>query len=231
MKLTENHIKQLYKFTREHFVYHYDVQTELVDHLANDIEQIWEAQPLLTFEQARDVSFKKFGVFGFMEVVEQKQKSMGKKYWKIILQFAKDWFQLPKIVATFAIFSLLFQLFRSNVSEFIFVGIILCYFVFGMIKRIQLKSRFKKRKKVDGKTWMLERLIFSQGVANAAVFPLYTFQIFIHTSNLNNVTIIWGLLLALFYTAIFIIGYISLVVIPSKAEELLKETYPEYFMI
>ena len=42
MKLTENQIEALYKFTRQHFVYHYDVQTELVDHLANDIEQIWE---------------------------------------------------------------------------------------------------------------------------------------------------------------------------------------------
>ena len=32
MKISENHIEQLYKFTREHFVYHYDVQTELVNH-------------------------------------------------------------------------------------------------------------------------------------------------------------------------------------------------------
>ncbi|WP_320240732.1 hypothetical protein [Tenacibaculum sp. 1B UA] len=40
MKLTDQHIEQLYKFTRQHYVEHYDVQTELVDHLANDIEQI-----------------------------------------------------------------------------------------------------------------------------------------------------------------------------------------------
>ena len=38
MKLTEEQIQQLYKFTRQHYVEHYDVQTELVDHLANDIE-------------------------------------------------------------------------------------------------------------------------------------------------------------------------------------------------
>ena len=42
MKLTEIQITNLYQFTRQHFVYHYDVQTELVDHLANDIEGIWE---------------------------------------------------------------------------------------------------------------------------------------------------------------------------------------------
>ena len=33
MELTENNIEDLYKFTRQHYVYFYDVQTELVDHL------------------------------------------------------------------------------------------------------------------------------------------------------------------------------------------------------
>tara|TARA_R110002096_G_scaffold374660_3_gene568360 strand:- start:1821 stop:2516 length:696 start_codon:yes stop_codon:yes gene_type:complete len=231
MKLTESQIQRLYKFTREHFVYHYDVQTELVDHLANDIEQIWEENPKLSFEKARDISFKKFGVFGFMDVVEKRQKALEKKYWKIILHFAKDWFQLPKIVATFAVFSLLFQLFRSNLSEYIFIGILVCCFVFAGIKIVQLKRIFNKRKKAIGKTWMLEDLIFKQGVGNAAIFPLYTFQMYIETSTLTNVSITWGLVLALFYTAVFIIGYVTLFVIPKKAEALLIENYPEYKLV
>ena len=53
MKLTENQIDELYKFTREHYVYFYDVQSELVDHLANDIEEIWLDKPKLSFENAR----------------------------------------------------------------------------------------------------------------------------------------------------------------------------------
>ncbi len=36
-KLSENQIQQLYKFTEQHYVEWYDVQTELVDHLANGI--------------------------------------------------------------------------------------------------------------------------------------------------------------------------------------------------
>ena len=74
MKLTETNIEDLYKFTRQHYVYFYDVQTELVDHLANDIENIWIEKPNLSFEQARDTSFKKFGIFGFMDVIESRQK-------------------------------------------------------------------------------------------------------------------------------------------------------------
>ncbi len=66
MKLTEK--TNIKKFTRQHYVEHYDLQTELVDHLANDIEKICEEQPNLSFEQAKTISFKKFGVFGFMDV-------------------------------------------------------------------------------------------------------------------------------------------------------------------
>jgi hypothetical protein len=61
-------------------VEYYDLQTELVDHLANDMEVIWQKQPTLSFEQARDASFKKFGVFGFMDVVGERQKAMTKRY-------------------------------------------------------------------------------------------------------------------------------------------------------
>lgn len=49
MKLSSKHIDQLYKFTSAHFVEWYDLQTELVDHLANDIEDIWEKDPKLSF--------------------------------------------------------------------------------------------------------------------------------------------------------------------------------------
>ena len=65
MKLTSQHIDQLYKFTRAHYVEWYDLQTELVDHLANDIENIWEKEPNLSFDQAKNKAFKKFGIFGF----------------------------------------------------------------------------------------------------------------------------------------------------------------------
>ncbi len=73
-KLSATHIEQLYAFTRAHFVDYYDVQTELVDHLANGIEAQWAANPDLDFEQALDIEFKKFGVFGFLEVVEEREK-------------------------------------------------------------------------------------------------------------------------------------------------------------
>jgi hypothetical protein len=145
MKLTNLHIEQLYKFTREHFVEHYDVQSELVDHLTNDIEQIWVAQPHLKFEQARVVSSKKFGIFGFMNVVEEKQKQMSKKYWKIILGFVKEWFSFPKIILTTTMFYCFYLLLQFSFAQYLFTGF---FFTVLMIESIVM---FKKRKMLSVK--------------------------------------------------------------------------------
>ena len=144
MKLTENHIDQLYKFTRKHYVYFYDVQSELVDHLANDIEEIWVEKPSLSFEQARDTSFKKFGIFGFMDVIEAKQKQMNKRYMKILWRFFKEWFTLPKFVITSSIFLVLFYILQIQFSEYILLGAMLILVIFDLIKQSKAKKKPKK---------------------------------------------------------------------------------------
>ena len=116
MELTQTNIKELYKFTRKHFVYHYDVQTELVDHLANDIESIWEEHPKLSFQDAQDKSFKKFGIFGFMDVIEAKQKQMNKRYRKILWRFFKEWFTMPKLSVTLRFYYDIF-LFKTSIFK------------------------------------------------------------------------------------------------------------------
>lgn len=100
MKLTNQQIDRLYEFTRKHYVEYYDLQTELVDHLANDVETIWKESPSTSFQNALETSFKKFGIFGFMNIVEQKRCQLIKRYFKILLSSIKQWFQLPKILFT-----------------------------------------------------------------------------------------------------------------------------------
>ena len=62
MKLSENQIQKLYAFTRTHYVEHYDLQTELVDHLANGIEAQQQKALRLPFNDALKKEFEKFGV-------------------------------------------------------------------------------------------------------------------------------------------------------------------------
>ena len=131
MELTTKNIEQLYKFTKDHFVDWYDLQTELVDHLANDIEEIWKKNPSISFETARDISFKKFGIFGFGDIVEQKQNALSKHYWKEVLKEFVQFFRLPKIILTVFFCIGTYSLFSYfNNGYFIFSLIFLRYLIF-----------------------------------------------------------------------------------------------------
>jgi len=232
MKLTQTHIEELYKFTRKHYVYHYDVQTELVDHLANDIEEIWEENLNLTFEQARDLSFKKFGIFGFMDVIEAKQKQMNKRYWKIILRYGKEWFTVPKIVITIAVFLLFFSLLQVSFSEYIFLGTLIVLIILEMRIVYKVRKEHKEKEVKKEKIFLLEDML---GTTKNS----YTGFTFVNLFNLINLTrfdfsglnIYWVILISAVFTLLCILFYVSNYVIPQKAEELLQETYPEYKMV
>lgn len=229
MKLNDQHILDLYKFTRQHYVEHYDVQTELVDHLANDIENIWNTNPSLSFEKARDISFKKFGVFGFMDIVEQKRKELGKKYSITLWKYAKEWFRLPKVLQTISLFLFFFYIIKLSIGAYIFAGILIVLTPIYIYQIIKLKKRFKKRTSENGKKWMLEEMIFNTACFGGFIILSNLPQIsnYIEKNPSNTGAIIIACLL----TLTIIYSYITMQVIPQKTEELLTEHYPEYSLL
>ena len=232
MKLTEIQITNLYQFTRQHFVYHYDVQTELVDHLANDIEGIWEENLKISFEEARDKSFKKFGIFGFMDVIEAKQKQMNKRYWKILLRFVKEWFTLPKLITTLLIFLGVFCIVQIPFAEIAIVSVLLILAVFEMVAAYRIRKKHKAKEKTDEKIFLLEAMI---GTTKNS-FTGFTFINLFNFINLtkfdfSGLNMYCLLLIAAIVTLLIIFFYVANYVLPQKAEELLQETYPEYKLV
>ena len=229
MKLTPEQIQELYKFTRQHYVYHYDVQTELVDHLANDIEQIWEEQPNLSFGRARDISFKKFGVFGFMDVIEEKQKAMNKRYRKILLRFVKEWFVLPKIILTGLIFMVFFTVLQLTLAKEIILGSLFLLAFVDMFYLIKNRKKGKKRKIKKEKIFLLEAMIGETRNGFSFLMVVNVFNL-INLSDLNfsTLSVYWILLMSVCLTLICIVFYIIGFVMPKKAEQLLMENYPVY---
>ncbi|WP_299015189.1 hypothetical protein [uncultured Polaribacter sp.] len=233
MKLTQTQIKELYKFTRKHYVEYYDVQTELVDHLANDIEEIWQEYPNLSFEDARDKSFKKFGVFGFMNVVDAKVVQMNKKYYKVILKFAREWFQLPKIILTIALFFGFYQLQELEISYLIYNVILFSIFIIQIVVLVFNSRKLKKKYKITQKSWLFESILQTQGYGNSVLMLFYGFYFLIPGNSIDFMLMgnFRSVLTALFATVFILVSYITLVVIPKKANQLLAETYPEYKLI
>tara|TARA_R110001583_G_scaffold103863_3_gene251133 strand:+ start:21587 stop:22276 length:690 start_codon:yes stop_codon:yes gene_type:complete len=229
MKLTSQQIQQLYKFTRQHYVEYYDVQTELVDHLANDIEQIWQEQPNLSFEQARDISFKKFGVFGFMDVLGARTSSLNKKYWKLALEFFKTFFKLPQLLTTLAIFCIIYSSFLivpNHTWIYMFIG----FGVFGVliIRLFQLHKIKKIRFKKTNKKWLLEEYILNLG--NIGAFAYFIIQIPLNMPAQIE-SIILMILVAIFFTCYIVLTYVISFVLPSKMEEIIEKQYPEYKLV
>ncbi len=229
MKLTDQHIANLYKFTRQHFVVHYDLQTELVDHLAQDIEEIWETQPSLSFEKARDQSFKKFGVFGFMDVISAKRKELGKVYWKILWRFTRQWFALPKIVLTAVIFLLFFTVLQSRFAYEILLTLLASLMI---VEFFSLVKRKKKKKQLPQKRWLLQEMIGETRTGLSLISLVNSFN-FVNVFHFNFTALAmhWIVLIAAATTLVCILFYVATYVLPPKAEKLLQEHYPEYKML
>ena len=231
MELTDQQIQELYKFTRKHYVYYYDVQSELVDHLANDIEEIWEEYPKISFEDARDKSFKKFGIFGFMDVVEAKEKQMHKRYWKIIWRFAKEWFTIPKVLLTVIIFISVFLLLNIPFADYIILSLLSIAMIFELIAIYKIGKKQKNKEVKKEKIFLLEAMIGTSrnGYSGFVFINLFNF-VNLTKVDLYQINIYWQISIALLCTLLIILFQVSHFVLPQKTEELLQETYPEYKM-
>jgi hypothetical protein len=226
MKLTSEQIDRLYQFTRQHYVEWYDLQTELVDHLANAIEAQWQEHPKLSYEEALQKEFKKFGVFGFMDVVEKRQAALNKKYNGIIWKHFKAFFTIPKIILTTILVGLTYfllniTLYKADVVLVAF-GIIILSFYFFII---YFANKNKKANAATHKKWLLKEIILGRSsIVGMIYLPI---QIMLHSEKVleNSLGV---LAISFLLVSLILIEYIMVVEIPKKAEAYLHETYPEY---
>lgn len=150
MKLSAEQIDALFTFTKKHLVEHYDVQVELVDHLANAIEEQWKTNPNISFEDTLQKEYKNFGVFGFTGLVEQKQAALQNHYWHIIKKEFISYFTVPRIILSGAFFYGLFLVFSNpdTLHNDILFGLeILLMVAAALFWYFQYRSLRKKHKK------------------------------------------------------------------------------------
>lgn len=229
MTLNNNQIQQLYAFTQKHYVEWYDVQVELVDHLANGIEQQWQKNPKLTFEDALQMEFKKFGICGFGNVVAEKTKALNKHYWLQIWQYFKDYFTLPKILLTVFLVWGYFQVLVFSMHYHInWVLAPTLGLLFGMPWYILIKGykRNKRIKKETGKKWLFEHTVSQLGgLVHLMNFAIY-FQIIYQTSES------WSFLMSLIFSILVvsfgIMLFIAIFVVTPRLRKTTIKQLPDY---
>ena len=228
MKLSSHQIQQLYTFTEKHFVEWYDVQTELVDHLANGIEKQWQNNESLTFDEALKNEFKKFGIMGFSEVVEQKTNALHKYYRKEVWKHFIAYFKLPKIIITLSSTWCLFKLMSTVENKaFVILPIALVLFTVFILHIIKSDIRIKQRKKATGKKWLFDNVILQMGG-------------FIHLANIGTYSSIlfiesrWNYLSEIGFTIIIVLYALLLFAatnIAPKVKETLSKEHPDYNLV
>lgn len=97
-QLTEQQIAALFDFTRTKYVRYIDVQHELVDHLASDIEIEMKDNPALTFDAALAKVYRKFPISGFSKFVSQSENAMLKFWAKMIFDQLTPYAGLPFVL-------------------------------------------------------------------------------------------------------------------------------------
>ena len=234
-KLTENNIQELYKFTQQHYVEWYDVQTELVDHLANGIEVQYQENPNINFEDALNIEFKKFGVLGFSEVVEEKTKALNKYYRRLVWQSFFNYFKLPKLLLTLVVVLVVWQILNvSSLVMTIFITLgFFAVFQFVLFRYLIIKSRKNKRiEKQTGKKLLVNKTLLGLGdllqIANVLLFyPICFTNIltkdFSFLENPTNKLIIAALIVSL-----SIALFISVRVVPNKMLKVVLKQNPHY---
>jgi hypothetical protein len=203
MTLQKDQIECLFEFTRRHGVQYYDVQAELVDHLASQIEADMDANPALAFHAALDEAYTKFGPKGFKFIEDHRAEAVYVRYEALWSKEAKQWATLKNLFLLFLIGLagyLLGTVIDPSWRLHIVVGAFAVLHYFQLTKAAKQQKEAKKKllilKFLENKKWsaiVLDAIIinltagdwFSVPVAIVAIGVLFFFVSRISTHRVH----------------------------------------------
>ena len=152
-------IEKIYDYVQKHKVKYVDVQIELVDHLATEIERIRSENPTIDFQSALEKASSAFDVKtyniwpnfreiryvnGFKNLVIQKEKQTYKYLNSRIHNYFLSFFKLPKVILTISLWLLIYYLIQNgnafNVLMSVFVFQLLALLYWGLKTYLFQKS-------------------------------------------------------------------------------------------
>jgi hypothetical protein len=148
--LSEKQIGELFAFCEKKYVRWYDLQVELVDHLAQAIEDRLAKDPSLGFETALRNVYEGFGIFGFSKIVSERMASVYQMHRKTYYESLKSHFRWPKIGLTILLTTILFIVFKESGASWISISMTVLM-VAAMILSIHngiAMSRLSRKKKL-----------------------------------------------------------------------------------
>lgn len=179
-KLSEEYIQSLFKFVRSKYVPYIDLQCEIVDHLASDIEALQNEDKTLSFDAALSKVYAKFPITGFSNLKAAKEKEMYNYWMRRTFKYYLSYFKLPKIILTLLMFLALYFTFQTT-------GLIGAYIFFGAIVILKFYLDYKHIKKfsqIDTQNY----LVINSYLSASNIFSgmsIYTSMLVTHFDTLS----------------------------------------------
>ncbi len=143
VKLTDDEINYLFKFVEKRFVRQYDVQLELVDHLASSIEELMSGPEPLNFRDSLDAVYAGFGILEFDKLVKSRSKAayqQGRKLWWVKFKSLLKW---PEAIVSLIVFGLVYL--SIEVFGLFPVSLVVEVFIFWAGLRLITRNGSKKQ--------------------------------------------------------------------------------------
>jgi hypothetical protein len=148
--LTREQVDHLFAFCNKHYVQYYDLQIELVDHLANAVEEKMATDSMLSFEDALHKIYAGFGIRGFADIVKARTQAANSRCRKLRRSIFFSYFTLPKAAMTVCLLVLVFMLQKFLTGSVLFYVMALvgtALWIYQTIVFTQITDRWKAQKR------------------------------------------------------------------------------------
>lgn len=227
-KLTPEELKYLFDFVGKNVKY-YDLQCEMVDHMATGIEEQWQTDDTILFHDAFKKEFSRFGISGFVELEEKRYKTLVKRYHKIVWKLFKSFFKLPQIIGILLSLYVV-HLAMLYIPGHYFANIFVVYIVASLGFSISFYFWGYLKLKRKQQVFVFERIIYGESFLGMAGL-LYNFILWnrVYTIILSgNMEAYKGWMVSTLLVLLTIFIYIGCYSIPKNGRKYLEEMYPEY---
>ncbi|MGB0805879.1 MAG: hypothetical protein ACPGRC_04260 [Salibacteraceae bacterium] len=109
-KISPKEFQDVLLFCKKKGVDFLDLRIEVADHLCNSIEQLWNKDTNISFQNALLTSYKKFGIYGFTDVMEEHTNQMLSGYLRKLISTMKAMITLKNLLILILFTWALFQL-------------------------------------------------------------------------------------------------------------------------
>jgi hypothetical protein len=229
-KVTEDQVEKLFQFCRDHYVPFYDLQVELVDHMASSIEDQWNSYPEMPFEKALHNSFKSFGVYGFSRIKRLKARELRRNNRRLIYQVFLDFYRWPKLLLTVLLSLLLFTLLRIAPNDFWILGVVVLIYTVMTLYSLHLAKNYRISV-VPGMRFMYVDFLKQAraSVMGAIQLPAIFWNIIGRTADFHFETgLLLSLVLSIGLVALGFLLFIDLFILPVKVKENFMAVYGKF---